>query len=171
MEAVVAAETAYSVTYENDGGGNTGGIWKTLSGVYDYAPPSPAFVSVNANGPYATEYPSTSQAFTFTRTVNTGNQTVYFTISGTGVAGVHYQEFSDQVSFADGQTSVTATVTPLTHGAGEAVSVIVTLDSDPEDPDTYTPSGGSATIIIVPRAGQGGTFRPPPGQRAVRVFP
>jgi GH35 family endo-1,4-beta-xylanase len=139
-------------------------------------------VSVTATGPNASENGAPG-VFTFTRDQTTGPLSVNYALSGTAIAGLDYVAPSGTVSFADGQSSATLTVTPLADtfidpndtviatvtpgtayglGAPSGATVTITdtttspLSVVPKNPLATAPSGfGAATRSVVSVAGQG----------------
>lgn len=162
MESTIYALTGISPTWSTNGG-----LWKTLDDVYDLPPTAtPLQVSVTAEKPYAYETPNIPARFVFTRSTTTNAIDVYFTVTGTATPATHYTTLPAYVSFGVGVATVYTTVTII--AVSDIRTVIVTLDADPLDPDTYEVAGGSATISLIPSAQTGGLYRPPPGQRAFK---
>ncbi len=71
-------------------------------------------VSITASSPNASEVGPVDGAFTVTRSGSTaGALTVYYTISGTAVAGTDYTALPGSVTIPAGQTSASFTVAPI----------------------------------------------------------
>lgn len=105
-------------------------------------------VSISATDASAAEQGSATGTFTISRTsAATLNEamTVTFTIGGTATRGVDYAAFDTKVTFAEGQTSKSITVTPVDDSDLEAdETVILTLASG----STYTVSSTEKTATV-----------------------
>ena len=87
-------------------------LYLTVSGTSSYNPTS-ATVSVSATTPTANEYPTASGVLTFSRSNSTGTLCVWYSVSGTATAGWDYdQTLPGYVVFANGQSSITQSITP-----------------------------------------------------------
>ncbi len=86
-------------------------------------------LNISATDAIASKSTSDTASFTITRSNTSGALAVPYTLSGTATTGVDYQSLSGTVNMADGQSSTTITVTPLSGGvyAEGGETVIVTL--------------------------------------------
>ncbi|TCO94709.1 autotransporter-associated beta strand protein [Chthoniobacter flavus] len=97
----------------------------------------------------ATTPTATSEApavLTVTRSNGSGALTVPYTLSGTAVNGTDYQTLSGTVSFANGQTSATITITPIAAYFIETSKTVTVTLGQPTGAIVQT---GSATATIV----------------------
>ena len=140
--------------------GNVGALedW-TLSIVCQAAAPAIPFVSVTANPPGASEVPSSSGVFVFTRRVDDDQPlVVYFTLGGTA-GGADYAPLASTVTIPAGAASVMLAVVPVAdHVVEPDETVVVTLLDVPEY-DPGTPASAVVTITdatgpaVVPATG------------------
>lgn len=113
------------------------------------APPYPV-VSVTATDATASEDGSTG-AFTISRTVTTGSLTVYFALTGTATQNTDYTASATRsVAFADGDSTKTVTITPLSDAADESSETVVLSLVHPPEGGSYNIdlSAQAATVTI-----------------------
>ena len=92
---------------------------------------NPVTVAIAATDRDAMENSIDTGTFTVTRSSGVGALTINYTISGLATNGVDYQTLGTSLSFADGETSKTITVTPLNDSQAEATeTVVLTLAED-----------------------------------------
>lgn len=86
-------------------------------------------LNITATDPAAAKAGTNTATLTVTRSNSSGALTVPYAVTGTATAGVDYEALSGSVSFANGQSSATITVTPLNGGVlpEGSETVIVTL--------------------------------------------
>jgi hypothetical protein len=122
-------------------GGQTSSTSHTIT--VTNAPPPPSTVTVVASQPLATSL--TPGVFTLTRSGSTSSQlTVNYSLGGTAVNGVNYQQLSGSVVFPAGSSTTTVVVQP--KGLLTLLrTVVLTLSPDS---NYNVGSPGSATVTI-----------------------
>ncbi len=104
-------------------------------------------VTIAATDTSAAETSSDPGVFTITRNYTNGALTVYYAVSGTATNGTDYTSIGTSVSFADGESTKTVTITPVDDAVQEGnETVILTLSANA----AYTvgsPSSDTVTII------------------------
>ena len=109
-------------------------------------------LNITATNPTATTLaPAT---FTVTRIKSTGALSEPYTLSGTAANSVDYQTLSGTVSFADGQSSATITVTPIAEAFIETSKTVIVTLTQPTGTLLQT-SSATATIADTTQAWSG----------------
>ena len=169
MEDRVVALTGNSATWEDDGLGNTGGIWKTLDGVYDTSTPTDPTVSLSLPGGNSVFEGGDTITVRISRLLEgvattSGNLAGTWTIGGTAVNGTHYNTLVTNWQIDDGQSTedIVITTTPDDDDVTGDLTIILTLDASAN----YTVQGGSVTIQWrnITRDGTVPTNPPLPGE-------
>ena len=112
--------------------------------------PGPPTQSIEATVATPTEGGPDDGIITITRTRDTSlEQTIFYTVDGTGVPGVDYAALSGSLIMAVGQTTATITIDPIDDTVIESdKTVVVTITPDPG----YVVGGGApgtATVTIL----------------------
>ena len=84
----------------------------------------PVMVTITATDRDATENSSDTGTFTFTRSSGIGSLTVQYAISGTAANGSDYQTIGTSVTFNNGETTKTVTITPLNDSIPEPTEFV-----------------------------------------------
>ncbi|MHB8798228.1 MAG: proprotein convertase P-domain-containing protein [Thermoanaerobaculia bacterium] len=131
----------------------------TLSIVCQTAAPAIPFVSVTTNPAGASEVPSSSGVFVFTRrVVDDQPLVVHFTLGGTAGAA-DYAPLASTVTIPAGAASVVLTVVPIADGVAEPDETVVLTLVDVPEYDPGSPASATVTITdatgpaVVPAAG------------------
>ncbi len=105
----------------------------------------PTLVSVSASIGDANELGPVPGEFTFTRTGDTNQMSVYLAITGTASNRLDYVELTNIIVFAEGSNTVTLPLVPILDDRIEGdESVVITLQTN----IAYSVSGGPATVTI-----------------------
>ena len=166
---LLMAEEGITATYEA-----TGGLWKTLDGVYDTSTPTDPTVSLSlpdGNSVFEGGDTITVRISRLLEGVATtsGNLSGTWTIGGTAVNGTHYNTVNTNWQIDDGQSTEDIVITTTPNDGGVTGDLTITLTLDPSA--NYTVQGGSVTINwrditfdgTLPRNPPlPGSYRPPP---------
>lgn len=121
------------------------------------APPAPPVVTVVATAPDASEVGPKSGTFTVSRTDGTNSQlTVYYSLGGTAVNGIDYQQLPNSVNIPTGSFTATITVTPildLDPKPTASNTVVLQLRAPahfpPNQPGDYTVGSPSNAVVTI----------------------
>ncbi len=128
--------------------GESGSTTTDSGGTFTMVVPS-ASVSVQASTPVAYEQGTVPGVFTLTRATSgpLSPLTVFYTLSGTASNGLDYIRLTNQVTFADGVTSVNVTVTPIDDAIPELTETVTLSLATGSSYNVGIP--GEATVAIV----------------------
>jgi hypothetical protein len=108
-------------------------------------------VTITATDPTASELPSQTGTFTFTRTGDTSAAlTVSYTIGGSATHITDYGQIFSPITIPIGQASATRNVSPVNDGVLEGAETVMVTLTDGANYDLGAPSEATVTITDTP---------------------